>query len=62
MIDPTIGKVVKHIEAWDVEPKKVIAQLFKPAAKVPTTSAETFFLAASDGDATGVMDAFCKGC
>ena len=44
---------MRHIEAWDVEPGKVVAQLFKPAAKVPTTAAETFFLAASDGDAAG---------
>ena len=29
-------------------------QLFKPAAKVPTTAAETFFLSASDGDVKGM--------
>jgi hypothetical protein len=28
--------------------------LFKPAAKLPTTAAETFFLSLSDGDLSGM--------
>ncbi|KAG1666296.1 hypothetical protein FOA52_004777 [Chlamydomonas sp. UWO 241] len=54
VIDADAGRVVKHIEAWDVDPKRVVAQLFKPSAKIPTNQAETFFLAASDGDASGM--------
>lgn len=34
MIDLEKGRVVKHIEAWETEPQKVMSQLFKPAAKV----------------------------
>ncbi len=30
VIDPSVGKVVKHIESWDVEPGKVVGMLFKP--------------------------------
>ncbi|KAG2487399.1 hypothetical protein HYH03_013968 [Edaphochlamys debaryana] len=48
------GQVVRHEERWDVEPAKVVAQLFQPAAKVPRNAWETFFLAASAGDAKGV--------
>ncbi len=29
------GRVVKHIEDWDVEPGKVIRSLLKPSARVP---------------------------
>ena len=32
------GKVVKHIEAWDVEPGKVVRQLLKPSSRVPPTN------------------------
>lgn len=34
VIDLEKGRVVKHIEAWETEPQKVMSQLFKPAAKV----------------------------
>ncbi len=34
VLDLTRGCVVEHVEAWDVEPAKVVAQLFVPAAKV----------------------------
>lgn len=34
VIDPSSGLVVRHVEMWDVEPSKVVAQLFKPAVKV----------------------------
>jgi hypothetical protein len=39
------GKVVKHIESWDVEPGKVVRQLLKPAAKTPRNRWETLFAA-----------------
>lgn len=32
------GRVVKHIEAWDVEPSRVVAQLLTPAAKVNSST------------------------
>lgn len=48
------GLVIKHIERWDVEPGKVVKQLFQPAAKVPSNAWEAFFMSASSGDAAGV--------
>jgi hypothetical protein len=33
VMDPGTWRVVRHIEEWDVEPGRVVAQLFKPAAK-----------------------------
>jgi len=54
VLDLASGRVVRHVEAWDVEPSKVVAQLFRPAAKVPSNAWETFLLAASDGDGKGM--------
>ncbi|EFJ45127.1 hypothetical protein VOLCADRAFT_94648 [Volvox carteri f. nagariensis] len=54
IIDLDRGLVVRHEERWDVEPAKVVAQLLQPTAKVPTNPWETFLLAASAGDGTGV--------
>jgi hypothetical protein len=34
VLDLQSGRVVRHIEAWDVEPSKVVRLLFKPASKV----------------------------
>lgn len=48
------GRVVRHIERWDVEPGKVVSSLFVPAAKVPSNPWEAFFMAASNGDASGM--------
>jgi hypothetical protein len=38
---------------WDIEPKVVVAQLFRPSERVPSNAAEAFFLALSDRDALG---------
>lgn len=44
------GRVVKHIERWDVEPTRVLQQLLKPANRKPESRAERFMLALSQGD------------
>ncbi|KAG2443128.1 hypothetical protein HYH02_009539 [Chlamydomonas schloesseri] len=54
VIDPARGLVVRHEERWEVEPEKVVAQLFTPAAKVPSNAWETFLLSASAGDVQGM--------
>ena len=48
------GRVIKHIESWDVEPSRVVQQLLKPASKSPSSKAELFMLALSQGDAKGM--------
>lgn len=48
------GRVVKHIESWDVEPSKVVQQLLKPANSRPDSQAERFMLALSKKDAKGM--------
>eukprot|EP00775_Hariotina_reticulata_P008051 gene8051-8246_t len=53
VIDPERGLVVEHIERWKSEPAEVVARLMQPAAKVPSTSWETFMLSLSDGDLQG---------
>ena len=53
VFDPATGLVVRHIERWDVEPARVARQLLRPAAPLPTTSAEVLMHAVSDGDAGG---------
>ena len=35
------GRVVKHIEAWDVNPAKVVQQLFSPSRKGETRTVGT---------------------
>jgi hypothetical protein len=37
VFDDASGRVVEHIEEWDVEPARVVRQLLKPSAKVPAT-------------------------
>ena len=44
------GKVIKHIERWDVEPWPVVKQLLRPARRNPEGKWETFMQALSDGD------------
>jgi hypothetical protein len=44
------GRVVKHIESWDVQPGKVLLQLVKPANKSPANKTEAFMLGLSRGD------------
>ncbi|GLC39295.1 hypothetical protein PLESTB_001574600 [Pleodorina starrii] len=54
VMDLERGRVVRHEERWEVEPGKVVAQLLRPAAQVPTNPWETFLLSASAGDVTGM--------
>ena len=48
------GRVVKHIESWDVEPGKVVQQLLKPASSMPESQTERFMLALSKRDVKGM--------
>ena len=48
------NRVVKHIERWDVQPKKVVQQLLLPSSKMPENRVEVFMFALSDGDALGM--------
>ncbi|KAL6754352.1 SOUL heme-binding protein [Haematococcus lacustris] len=54
VLDLAQGRVVRHIESWDTEPGRVVAQLFKPSARVPSNAWETFFMSASAGDGWGM--------
>lgn len=54
VVDLEAGRVVRHVEAWDIEPSKVVAQLFRPASKMPTSRAETFMMSLSEGDVQGM--------
>ena len=45
--------MVKHIEAWDVEPGAVVRSLIRPSARMPTTPWEAFFSALDAGDPKG---------
>ena len=46
--------MVRHIERWEVEPAKVVAQLMRPANKLPANQWEVLALSLSEGDARGV--------
>lgn len=46
--------MVKHIEAWDVEPGPVVRSLIRPSARMPTNTWEAFMAALDSGDAKGV--------
>ncbi|KAK9845753.1 hypothetical protein WJX81_001436 [Elliptochloris bilobata] len=48
------GRVVKHIEAWHVEPGRVVRSLLRPSSRVPTNRWETLFNALDAGDGAGV--------
>jgi len=48
-------RVVRHYERWDVEPKKVLTQLLKPASKIPENQAEVFMLSLMSGDVVGTL-------
>ena len=41
VFDKETGKVVKHIERWDIEVDKVLKQLLVPANKLPTNRLPT---------------------
>ena len=48
------NRVVKHVERWDVDPKKVVQQLLLPSSKIPESRVEVFMFALSAGDALGM--------
>jgi hypothetical protein len=54
VIDVAQGRVVQHIERWEVEPARVVGQLLRPANKLPANQWEVLFMALSEGDAQGV--------
>lgn len=54
VFDEATGKVVKHIESWDVEPGKVVRNLLKPSARMPSNQWEVLFAALYAGDARSV--------
>lgn len=60
VFDERTGKVVEHIEDWDIEPGKVVRDLLRPSSKTPTNRAEAFFLSWSKGDAVGIWKASAK--
>jgi hypothetical protein len=45
--------VVKHIEAWDADPKEVLKRLLKPSNKIPQSEVEVFMASVSSGDTFG---------
>ena len=59
--DEGTGKVVKHIERWDVDPGKVVKQLLVPASKLPENRWEVFMFSLADGDAFGCWLAASPG-
>jgi hypothetical protein len=50
--DPSTGRIVEHIEAWDSEPEKILRRLLKPS---PQATKE------SDGPLVAFMDAVSSG-
>ena len=54
VFDPATGKVIRHVERWDVRPGVVVKQLLLPSSKIPENRVEVFMFAASDGDLFGM--------
>jgi hypothetical protein len=55
--DPDTALVVKHIEAWDADPKEVVKRLLKPSNTVPQSEVEVFMASVSSGDSFGAWQA-----
>lgn len=51
------GRVVKHIESWDVEPGAVVRSLLKPSSRAPSNNWVSFFKAVDGGDPAGAWSA-----
>lgn len=60
VFDERTGKVMEHIEDWDIEPGKVVRDLLRPSSRSPNNRAEAFFLSLSKGDAVGLWKASSK--
>ena len=54
------NKVVKHIEAWDVDPWVVLKKLLVPASKLPENKWELGMLALSQRDGFGALQAISE--
>ena len=54
------NKVVKHIEAWDVDPWVVLKKLLVPASKLPENKWELGMLALSQQDGFGALQAISE--
>jgi hypothetical protein len=54
------NKVVKHIEAWDVDPWVVLKKLLVPASKLPENKWELGMLAVSQRDGFGALQAISE--
>jgi hypothetical protein len=44
---------VRHIEAWDADPKAVLQRLLKPSNKIPQSEVDVFMASVSGGDVLG---------
>lgn len=51
------GRVIEHIESWDVEPAAVVKSLLRPSSRAPANSLVDFFKAVDGGDAAGAWSA-----
>eukprot|EP00892_Ulva_mutabilis_P004237 jgi/Ulvmu1/2185/UM013_0031.1 len=47
--DAETGLIVKHIEAWDANPREVVTRLLRPSRNPPETAVEKFMAAAARG-------------
>lgn len=48
--DAATGRIVKHIEAWDANPREVVTRLLRPSRNPPETVVERFMAAVARGD------------
>ena len=53
MGDEGTGRIVKHIEAWDANPREVVTRLLRPSRNPPETTVEKFMASTSRGDLGG---------
>jgi len=54
VLSSTSGRVVEHIESWDVDINRVLKSLLVPANRLPTNRWEVFMMSLSSGDMQGV--------
>lgn len=54
VLSASSGKVVEHIESWDVNIDRVLKSLLMPANRLPTNRWEVFMMSVSSGDLQGV--------
>lgn len=54
VFSPETGRVVQHIETWDVEPWAVLRSLLKPSSKVANSQWEVLMASLYSGDPAGI--------